>query len=224
MLKFFLTFFIKVTLLASHIEWDIGRYGFKKISNSPEIYLAENFLTDAECNHIIEKARPTLSRSTVVDRNSSKGVVDKNRTSLGSSLSDGGDQVIQNIRNRVETITMIPYRNGEGLQVLNYGVGAEYKPHYDYFDAKTEGGKSHLKRGGQRVATILLYLNTPEKGGETIFPNAPLHVRPVKGRALLFYDVTDQGKPDSKSLHGGAPVIAGEKWIANLWLREGEFH
>ena len=211
-------------LSAAHIEWDIERYGFRKVSDAPEIYVADNFLTDNECAHIIDKARPTLARSTVVDSGSSKGVVDTSRTSLGTFLSDSNDVVIKRLRNKIETITLIPSRNGEGIQVLNYKVGAEYKPHFDFFNPKTKGGSYHLNRGGQRVATCLFYLNTPDQGGETVFPKAPLRVRAIKNRAVLFYNVRDNGTTDPNSLHGGLPVLAGEKWIATLWLREGEFH
>jgi prolyl 4-hydroxylase len=78
-----------------------------------------------------------------------------------------------------------------------------------------------LKRGGQRVATIIMYLSEPEKGGGTTFPDVRLEVAPKRGNAVFFsYDCAH---PSSKSLHGGAPVIAGEKWIATKWLREREF-
>ena len=43
--------------------------------------------------------------------------------------------------------------NGEGLQVLHYGVGEKYEPHYDYFL-----DEFNTKNGGQRVATVLMYL------------------------------------------------------------------
>ena len=55
-----------------------------------------------------------------------------------------------------------PLENGEGLQILRYRPGAEYKPHYDYFDPAEPGTPAILKRGGQRLASIVCYLNTPE--------------------------------------------------------------
>jgi prolyl 4-hydroxylase len=27
----------------------------------------------------------------------------------------------------------------------------------------------------------------------------------------------------TRTLHGGAPVLEGEKWVATKWLREGAF-
>ena len=99
--------------------------------------------------------------------------------------------------------------------------GAEYKPHFDYFDPVEPGTPSILKRGGQRVATIVMYLAEPEKGGGTTFPDVSLVVAPKRGNAVFFS--YDRPHPVTRTLHGGAPVLAGEKWIATKWLREGRF-
>jgi prolyl 4-hydroxylase len=114
-----------------------------------------------------------------------------------------------------------PVSHGEGLQVLHYGPGAQYRPHHDYFDPDLPGSSRILERGGQRVATLVMYLNTPEEGGATTFPEAGITVHAVAGHAVFFsYDRPD---PATRTLHGGAPVIAGEKWVATKWLREGAF-
>ena len=107
------------------------------------------------------------------------------------------------------------------LQVLRYRPGAEYKPHHDYFDPVHPGTARILERGGQRVGTVVIYLNTPEGGGATTFPDVGLVVAPVKGNAAFF--AYDKAHPSTKTLHGGAPVTAGEKWVATKWMREREF-
>jgi prolyl 4-hydroxylase len=33
----------------------------------------------------------------------------------------------------------------------------------------------------------------------------------------------DRPHPATRTLHGGAPVIEGEKWVATKWLRERRF-
>jgi len=198
--------------------------GFVKISSSPEVYECEQFLTEEECDIVIAQAKPSMSRSTVIDDYSPKNVIDSRRTSLGTFLSQHSEHdVVRKIRQKAEEFTKIPQKNGEGLQVLQYSVGAEYQPHFDYFDPSLPGGSVHFHRGGQRVATLLVYLNTPQKGGETVFPKGGIAIKPVKGKAVLFYNVNAKGKEDPNSLHGGSPVIAGEKWIATLWLRENTF-
>ena len=90
-----------------------------------------------------------------------------------------------------------------------------------YFDPAEPGTPTIVRRGGQRVGTLVMYLNTPEKGGGTIFPDVQVEVAPQRGNAVFFsYERPD---PSTRTLHGGAPVIAGDKWIATKWLREREF-
>eukprot|EP00976_Prorocentrum_cordatum_P098386 1191382-Prorocentrum_minimum.AAC.1 len=61
--------------------------------------------------------------------------------------------------------------NGEGLQILNYDVGQKYEPHYDYFADKVNTDPS---RGGQRLATMLMYLYVSSNHPSSIVLRAPL--------------------------------------------------
>jgi prolyl 4-hydroxylase len=67
-----------------------------------------------------------------------------------------------------------------------------------------------------------MYLNEPERGGATVFPDLQLSVVPKRGSAVFFN--YNRPHPSTRTLHGGAPVEAGHKWIATKWLREGPFH
>jgi prolyl 4-hydroxylase len=51
--------------------------------------------------------------------------------------------------------------------------------------------------------------------------DAGLEVTPFKGQALFFS--YDRAHESTGTLHGGAPVIEGEKWVAAKWLREDVF-
>jgi prolyl 4-hydroxylase len=199
----------------------------KVLSWTPRIFLIENFLTPFECDYMIAKARPELKRSTVVSlatATQGDGDVHEARTSKGMFFQrPSGDLVLKGIERKIAELTMLPEENGEGIQVLSYGHGEEYKPHWDYFDNTTEGGAFCYNRGGQRVATLIMYLANTEEGGETVFPKVNIKVKPVKGNAVLFYNCTPDGVEDPLSLHGGVPVVKGEKWIATKWLRKGEF-
>ncbi len=196
----------------------------KVLSQTPRIYSIEHFLTADECDHIANVAKEQLARSTVVDEKTGGNSLHPARTSQGMFFpQETTDPILKNIENRIATYTQIPVENGEAIQVLRYGVGGEYKPHYDYFDPAIPGSAPHLSRGGQRVATLIMYLKTTEEGGETIFPRAKIKVTPIKGDAVLFYNCTPNGKEDDLSLHGGVPVISGEKWIATKWLHGKAF-
>jgi len=194
------------------------------LSRSPLIILYHDFLSEKECNWLIREARPHLARSTVVGDTPSGSKVDRSRTSEGMFFfSTKKGSVLDGIEKRIAAVTMLPRENGENIQVLHYSPGEEYLPHYDYFNPHSSAEKRHLDRGGQRLASFLMYLHTTEEGGETIFPRLDIKVKPVRGDALLFYNCDAKGVVDTRTLHGGAPVIRGEKWIATRWIRQGKF-
>ncbi len=196
----------------------------KQISERPLIYVIKNFLSERECDYLISYARAALKPSRVADEKTAQNEMHEGRKSQNMWCSYGhGDPVITQIEERIATLTGIPYSHGENIQVVHYTVGGEYKPHYDYFNPDTKGGAIHCQRGGQRKASFLMYLNTPEKGGETVFPGSRIAITPIKGDALLFYNTDSSGQVDPSTLHGGAPVLAGEKWLATRWLRERPF-
>ena len=180
-----------------------------------------NLLSGAECDEIIALARTRLARSETVQTATGATEVNEARTSQGMFFDRGEHPVCKRIELRMAALLNWPVENGEGLQVLRYGPGAEYKPHYDYFDPDQAGTPAILKRGGQRVASLVCYLNSPALGGATVFPDVKLDVAPLKGNAVFFS--YDRPHPLTRSLHGGAPVIEGEKWVATKWLRQGRF-
>ncbi|KAH0449757.1 hypothetical protein IEQ34_020449 [Dendrobium chrysotoxum] len=189
------------------------RLGFVKpevISWSPRIILFHNFLSTEECDYLKALSRPRLQTSTVVDAKTGKGVKSEVRTSSGMFLSSEERKfpIIQAIERRIAVFSQIPAENGELIQF-------------------------NLKRGGQRVATMLMYLNDEVEGGETHFPMAGdgecscggkmvkgICVKPNKGDAVLFWSMGLNGESDHKSLHGGCPVLEGEKWSATKWMRQ----
>ena len=187
----------------------------------PRIVVFANLLSAADCDELIALARVRLERSETVQTDTGASEVNESRTSQGMFFDRGEHPVCARIEARMAALLRWPLENGEGLQVLRYGPGAEYKPHYDYFDPAQPGTPVILRRGGQRVASLVCYLNTPPGGGETVFPDVNLSVAPVQGNAVFFS--YDRPHPVTRSLHGGAPVTEGEKWVATKWLREGRF-
>eukprot|EP00249_Psilotum_nudum_P006312 c19629_g1_i1 orf=384-1241(+) len=211
----------------------IGLIKQKVITWSPRIIILHNFLSPEECDYLIAIAQPRLGKSTVVDTNTGKGIESKVRTSSGMFLtaSERKHPMIQAIEKRISVYSMVPVENGELLQILRYEPDQFYKPHHDYFS-----DEYNVKRGGQRVATMLMYLSDVVEGGETHFPwigdkncvcggelKPGLCVKPQKGDALLFWSQKLDGSVDPSSLHGGCKVLQGEKWSATKWMRQRVF-
>ncbi len=187
----------------------------------PRVVVLGGLLSHDECDELMALAEKRLARSETVQTDTGASEVNAARTSQGMFFDRGENELCRRIEARIAALAGWPVENGEGIQVLRYRPGAEYKPHYDYFDPAQPGTATILKRGGQRVGTVVMYLNDPEVGGGTTFPDVQLEVAPVKGNAVFFS--YDRAHPSSKTLHGGAPVVAGEKWVATKWMREGVF-
>ncbi len=191
------------------------------LAEQPEIFGLCNFLSAAECEALVAEAKPRLTRSLTVDTVAGGESLNRDRTSHGMFFSRAETALVQRVEARVARMLRWPVKNLEGLQVLRYRVGAQYKAHYDYFGPDEPATPGLLERGGQRVATLVMYLHEPEGGGATVFPDVGIRVEPIRGNAVFFNYA--QPHPASLSLHGGEPVTAGEKWIATLWLRERQF-
>lgn len=220
-------------------DWDYDkeaialRVGYVKpeiISWKPRIVLFHNFLSAEECDYLRSIAIPRLHVSTVVDAKTGKGIKSDVRTSSGMFLSPDERKypMIQAIEKRISVYSQIPAENGELIQVLRYEKSQFYRAHHDYFS-----DTFNVKRGGQRIATMLMYLSNGVEGGETYFPMAGtgecscggkmikgLCVKPTKGDAVLFWSMGLDGQSDPDSLHGGCEVLSGEKWSATKWMRQ----
>ena len=188
---------------------------------NPRVVVFGSLLSDEECEQLIALAKPRLARSLTVATKTGGEEVNADRTSNGMFFQRGENELVRRIEQRIARLVNWPEENGEGLQILQYGPGAEYKPHFDYFDPAEPGTPTILKRGGQRVATLVMYLGEPLKGGGTVFPDVHLEVAPKRGNAVFFS--YERAHPATRTLHGGSPVLEGEKWIATKWLRERRF-
>jgi prolyl 4-hydroxylase len=211
------------SLAESPLYLDAGdrRVAVLQVMYNPRVVVFGDLLSAQECEQLIELAMPRLARSLTVATKTGGEEVNADRTSNGMFFQRGETELVQRIEQRIARLVNWPEENGEGLQILHYGPGAEYKPHYDYFDPAEPGTPTILRRGGQRVATIVMYLAEPEKGGGTVFPDVHLEVAPKRGNAVFFS--YERAHPSTRTLHGGSPVLAGEKWIATKWLRERRF-
>ena len=174
----------------------------------PLIMKFDRLLTDDECRRLIEAAAPRLKASRLVNR-----IASSIRTSRGMFFEHGEDPFIRRIEERIARLMHVPIEHAEGLQVLHYGPGQEYRDHHDFFEENTPASANN------RISTLIIYLNDVEEGGETVFPLLRLEVKPARGAALYFEYFYRRPEVNALTLHRSAPVVRGEKWVATQWMR-----
>jgi len=189
----------------------------------PMLAVLADVLSSAECDHLISLARPRLAPSTVVDPETGENKVAAHRSSEGMFFRPEETPFIATLERRIARIMNCPMENGEGLQVLRYPPGAQSTPHFDFLIPSNLANQQSLARSGQRISTLVIYLNDVEAGGETVFPEVGLALTPRKGHALYFEYCNSRDQVDPLSLHAGAPITAGEKWAVTKWMRQRRF-
>jgi prolyl 4-hydroxylase len=189
----------------------------------PLVAILEGVLNAEECEGLISMAQPRLRRSTVVDSATGTNVTVERRGSDGMFFRLRENPFIAQIDERLAAIMNAPAENSEGLQVLRYSPGGQYPPHFDFLVPSNPASSQSIARSGQRIGTLIVYLNDVLEGGETVFPEAGLSVVPRRGHGLYFEYTNSRMQVDLRSAHGGAPVVAGEKWIVTKWMRSRQF-
>src|SRR5262245_60162214 len=185
-----------------------------------------NFLTESQCNELIEMVKPDISPSSVFNVVVGSESYSEHRTSEHAFLVKQSNPLVTTVEEMVSYQTGFPIANQEGIQIAHYLPGQYFHLHHDYFDPRYPGASNVLVRGGNRVITFMIYLNTiPEGyGGETNFTLAGMNIRPEIGKACIWYNLFPDRRIDESTQHEGrTPVAPYEKWIATIWIREREF-
>ena len=179
----------------------------------------QEFLSAEECEHIISLAKPLIIRSSVV-RKGNTNASSILRTSGTAFFTNTNDAVIKRVKKRIAELTDIDLRCQEPLQVTHYNPSEFYAPHRDAMGP----GVPEFEKTGDRHCTVIIYLNDDFSGGYTRFNKLATRIKPEQGKAVLFYNLTEDGEhPHPLSVHSAEPVSSGEKWLLNQWIRQRHF-
>lgn len=186
----------------------------KRLQPGVDVSYFSGFLSIAECKHVAASVIDILTPASVIDPVSGNAIQNPIRTSDAAVIGPTReDLVLRAINLRIAAASATQVEQGEALTVLRYRQGQQFRLHSDAI----AGAEN------QRVATMLLYLNDDFSGGETVFPDLELTIRPRAGDGLLFSNVDSAGKTEPRMRHAGAPVRLGTKWLATRWIRARPF-
>ncbi|XP_034938307.1 prolyl 4-hydroxylase subunit alpha-1 [Chelonus insularis] len=185
----------------------------------PRIVIYHDVIYDEEIDTIKKLAQPRFKRATVQNYKTGELEIANYRISKSAWLQEYEHKHVQAVSRRVEHMTSLTVDTAEELQVVNYGIGGHYEPHFDF--ARREETNAFKSLGtGNRIATVLYYMSDVEQGGGTVFTAINISLWPKKGSAAVWYNLKPNGEGDYKTRHAACPVLTGSKWVANKWLHE----
>jgi len=180
--------------------------------------IQNNIITPQEATYIFNKTKDAFTDSEIV------GGFDTSVRKSKTTWLYKDDPVIYNIIKRICEQNGHPIENAEPLQVVKYEPGGFYNDHHDACCDDDEKCTEFIETGGQRVLTILIYLNDDFEGGATKFSTIGKDIKPPKYGGVIFRPLADNSdKCHPLALHKGTPVTSGTKYICNLWIRQGEY-
>jgi prolyl 4-hydroxylase len=219
-----------VEIINSPTDRDRAPMKLRLIHQSPPVLAIDNYLTPEQCLEVQEVVVPPPSSAK--QQQQQQEAVQVNSATFSPLATSKRTSTswfchyaqVPTMLAKMNHMLGIPLELMEEPQIVRYKKGQEFSWHYD------EVPKAQLANGGQRLATLLVYLNTVQSGGGTIFRDLkdrdgnPLTMKPVQGSALLFFPADANGKPDDRTLHKGEVVtLDDEKWIIQLWIHEREY-
>ncbi len=194
----------------------------RAICEAPRIRVVDKFVPVEICDWLLARGAGRYQRSMMFDGQKSTFLATRTCSDFKFDILDA-DLVMQVVRERVAAVTTLPMAAFEPPQIFHYGLGEEIKAHYD---ALRLGDQAYGRGGtykGDRIATLLLYLNDDYDGGELEFPHVKLRHRGMAGDAVYFAHVDVNGVPDRLSLHAALPITRNEKFILSQWIHDRPF-
>ncbi len=188
---------------------------FRMPVSQADLYVVRDVLTPDECAGLIALIDDGRFPSGIL----SDAPDPEFRTSESCNL-DPRDPLVARVEAKINRVTGLQPEHGETVQGQRYAVGQQFKPHHDFFYTDQGYYKAEAETGGQRTWTAMAFLNVPEEGGQTAFPELDLKIAPRAGNLLVWNNMDADGEPNRFTLHQGMPVIAGVKYVITKWYRE----
>ncbi|XP_063532118.1 prolyl 4-hydroxylase subunit alpha-1 [Cydia strobilella] len=205
-------------LTENHPFLRLAPFKVEQVYISPDVFVFHDVISDDEIQQIQDMSMPRFKRAVVHDPKTGELVPAHYRISKSAWLRDAEAAVVARLTRRVQRMTGLDVGSAEELQVVNYGIGGHYEPHYD-FARKYENAFNHFD--GNRIATVLFYMSEVAQGGATVFTELGLSVFPEKNAALFWLNLHPSGEGDMATRHAACPVLRGSKWVCNKWLHQG---
>jgi len=215
------------------------QYTTEILSTDPFMLYSNNFINQYEIDYLLNLNTnwtyppnlPTDPKERQLFRTSSYTIIP----------ADSEDPVVNCLVARADSfVGFIPSVGIEDLQIGRTQQGEHHALHVDYYIDPEPNNEGKICN---RAASFFLFLSDVEEGGETYFPKVsspPSHlyvdgnkfklpknkdssgvmVRPVKGNAIFWMNMLQNGTMDDRSMHAGMEVVKGTKYGMNVLVEQ----
>jgi len=154
-----------------------------------------------------DKTNATGKTSWIVD----KQTRDTQIVPMGPLYPKIEDLFRNTVKNIINPFYQVEVDSSEIPQVLSYGIGGHYRPHIDGESIwMTPRGEKIWKKSTDRDLSMVFFLNNDFEGGDFIFPELKVRVRPEPGMMVCF-------PSNHHYMHGVEPVTKGKRYSIVTW-------
>ena len=140
-----------------------------------------------------------------------KEVRDTQHVEMGPLFPKIADLFKNMVREVINPFYGIEITESEVPQILSYSIGGHYTPHIDGESLwQAPDGEVIWKKSTDRDISMVLYLNDDFEGGDFIFPDHHIRVRPEPGMLVCF-------PSNHHYKHGVEPVTRGNRYSIVCW-------
>lgn len=191
----------------------------QRLSPRARVAAAIGFAPPGFSDWFIDRARHRLEPAPV---NDAGGEAVRTATTCAFGPQER-DLMLAIVQERAARLLGVPLDCHEPPNAISYEPGEEYRRHVDFIEPSIPQYQAELARLGQRVATVVTYLNDDFEGAETVFPDLDVTFRGKPGDAIFFANVLTDGTPDYLTSHAALPPTSGRKWVLSQWIRAKPF-
>lgn len=187
----------------------------QRLSPRARVAAARGFAPPGFSEWLIGRAKQRLEPAPV---NDAGGAAVRTATTCAFGPEER-DLVLAVLQERAARLLGVPVACHEPPNAISYEPGQEYRRHADFIEPSVAQFQAEIARLGQRVATVVTYLNEDFEGAETVFPDLDISFRGRPGDAIFFANVLPDGSPDYLTSHAALPPTRGRKWVLSQWIR-----
>ncbi len=193
------------------------------MNRNPEVGLFHQLASQSQVRNIVSNAQPHLKPTPFIVGKKTEPY-SKLRTSkvmyLNEHLWDAAKTLSNTLQNATGFSLYKTPHDSENFQAMNYGMGGKISGHWDTIGHDSIHKSTEVPSlGGRRFVTMMTYLTGVEAGGRTVFPQLGISVKPESGSTLYWFSIGPQDNMDTRAIHLGCPVLFGNKWIVNKWVK-----